>query len=97
MASNSNSSSSSSSASSSLNRINNIANHISPPMASVSSFPADTVPQAPEDALFGLARAYKADESPLKVDLVCDLTVFPNRGNGLDDTLWCNQLITLFF
>lgn len=40
-------------------------------MASTTSFPAETVPQAPEDALFGLARAYKADTSPLKVDLVC--------------------------
>lgn len=40
-------------------------------MASTTSFPADTVPQAPEDALFGLARAYRADNSPLKVDLVC--------------------------
>ena len=39
-------------------------------MASVTSFPAATVPQAPEDALFGLARAYKADTSDLKVDLV---------------------------
>lgn len=38
-------------------------------MAFTTSFPADTVPQAPEDALFGLARAYKADQSPLKVDL----------------------------
>jgi hypothetical protein len=28
------------------------------------------VPQAPEDALFGLMRAYKADSSPDKVDLV---------------------------
>ncbi|KFG88253.1 aspartate aminotransferase [Metarhizium anisopliae] len=57
------------SSSSSLARINNIANHISPAMASATSFPADTVPQAPEDPLFGLARAYKADQSSLKVDL----------------------------
>ncbi|KAK2591977.1 Aspartate aminotransferase, cytoplasmic [Conoideocrella luteorostrata] len=61
--------SSSSSSSSSLARLNNIANHISPAMASTTSFPADAVPQAPEDALFGLARAYKADTSSLKVDL----------------------------
>ncbi|KAK5998550.1 Transaminase A [Cladobotryum mycophilum] len=61
-------SSTTASASSSLARINNIANHIAP-MASITSFPAEHVPQAPEDALFGLARAYKADESPLKVDL----------------------------
>lgn len=45
-------------------------------MASTTSFPADIVPQAPEDALFGLARAYRADNSPLKVDLVC-LRDFP--------------------
>ncbi|KAJ3529303.1 hypothetical protein NM208_g9824 [Fusarium decemcellulare] len=38
-------------------------------MAATTSFPADIVPQAPEDPLFGLARAYKADESPSKVDL----------------------------
>lgn len=57
--------------SASLARINNIASHISPTMASTTSFPAETVPQAPEDPLFGLARAYKADNSPLKVDLVC--------------------------
>ncbi|KAK0621719.1 pyridoxal phosphate-dependent transferase [Bombardia bombarda] len=36
---------------------------------STTSFPAEAVPQAPEDALFGLMRAYKADESPSKVDL----------------------------
>ncbi|KAF3767084.1 PLP-dependent transferase [Cryphonectria parasitica EP155] len=34
-----------------------------------TSFPADTVPQAPEDPLFGLARLYRADESPDKIDL----------------------------
>lgn len=39
-------------------------------MASVTSFPADAVPQAPEDSLFGLARAFKADSSSDKVDLV---------------------------
>lgn len=38
-------------------------------MASTTSFPADVVPQAPEDPLFGLMRAYRADESPDKVDL----------------------------
>jgi aspartate/tyrosine/aromatic aminotransferase len=56
-------------ASSSLSRINNIASHISPTMASATNFPAEVVPQAPEDALFGLMRAYRADESPDKVDL----------------------------
>lgn len=39
-------------------------------MAFTTSFPAENVPQAPEDPLFGLARAYKGDSSPLKVDLV---------------------------
>lgn len=39
-------------------------------MVSTTNFPAEVVPQAPEDPLFGLARAYKADESPNKVDLV---------------------------
>ncbi|KAB5540569.1 pyridoxal phosphate-dependent transferase [Coniochaeta sp. 2T2.1] len=34
-----------------------------------TSFPAEAVPQAPEDALFGLMRAYRADTSKDKVDL----------------------------
>jgi aspartate aminotransferase len=38
-------------------------------MASVTSFPAEAVPQAPEDPLFGLARAIRADTSPDKIDL----------------------------
>ncbi|KZZ95378.1 aspartate aminotransferase [Moelleriella libera RCEF 2490] len=62
-------SSTSSSSSPSLARLNTIANHISPAMAFTTNFPSDTVPQAPEDPLFGLARAYKADTSPIKVDL----------------------------
>lgn len=52
-----------------LARLNRVAAHLSPAMAA-SIFSADIVPQAPEDPLFGLARAYKADKSPLKVDLV---------------------------
>jgi aspartate aminotransferase, cytoplasmic len=39
-------------------------------MVSTTNFPAEVVPQAPEDPLFGLARAYKADDSPNKIDLV---------------------------
>ena len=39
-------------------------------MASTTSFPADVVPQAPEDPLFGLMAAYRADQSPSKIDLV---------------------------
>jgi aspartate aminotransferase len=34
-----------------------------------SPFAADVVPQAPEDALFGLMAAYRADTDPKKVDL----------------------------
>ncbi|KAL2267851.1 hypothetical protein VTJ83DRAFT_5128 [Remersonia thermophila] len=34
-----------------------------------TSFPAEVVPQAPEDPLFGLMAAYRADTSPNKVDL----------------------------
>jgi hypothetical protein len=35
-----------------------------------TNFPTEVVPQAPEDPLFGLMRAYKADQSPDKIDLV---------------------------
>jgi len=35
-----------------------------------TSFPVEAVPQAPEDPLFGLMRAFRADESKDKVDLV---------------------------
>lgn len=34
-----------------------------------TSFPADAVPQAPEDPLFGLMAAYRADTNENKVDL----------------------------
>jgi aspartate aminotransferase len=37
--------------------------------SSPTSFPAETVPQAPEDPLFGLMAAYRADNSEKKVDL----------------------------
>ncbi|KAI1497888.1 aminotransferase [Biscogniauxia marginata] len=40
---------------------------MSPPSA--TTFTAEVVPQAPEDPLFGLMRAYKADQDPNKVDL----------------------------
>lgn len=39
-------------------------------MASSTNFPANIVPQAPEDPLFGLMRAFRADDSKDKVDLV---------------------------
>ncbi|KAH6662936.1 aminotransferase class I and II [Plectosphaerella plurivora] len=60
-------SSPSSSLNTSLSRIRNITNHMSPIAA--TNFPAEAVPQAPEDPLFGLMRAFKADQSPDKVDL----------------------------
>ncbi|TVY57327.1 Aspartate aminotransferase [Lachnellula suecica] len=37
--------------------------------AAATSFPAEAVPQAPEDALFGLMAAYRADTFDKKVDL----------------------------
>ncbi len=59
----------SSTLSSAVSRIRNIADHMAAP-ASTTSFPAQAVPQAPEDPLFGLMRAYRADTSKDKVDLV---------------------------
>jgi aspartate aminotransferase, cytoplasmic len=53
-------------------RLSQVANHTStqsPTMASTSLFDAATVPLAPEDPLFGLMAAYRADESSKKVDL----------------------------
>lgn len=37
--------------------------------AIMTSFTAENVPQAPEDPLFGLMAAYRADDFPEKVDL----------------------------
>jgi aspartate aminotransferase len=34
-----------------------------------TAFDANVVPQAPEDALFGLMAAFRRDEDPKKVDL----------------------------
>lgn len=51
-------------------RLQQLAHHMASPATTASSFPADAVPQAPEDALFGLMAAYRADESKDKVDLV---------------------------
>ncbi|KAK1780168.1 pyridoxal phosphate-dependent transferase [Copromyces sp. CBS 386.78] len=50
-----------------LLRLQAISNHMALPQT--TSFPAQVVPQAPEDPLFGLARAFKADTSPSKIDL----------------------------
>ncbi|KAM7189521.1 aspartate aminotransferase, cytoplasmic [Rhypophila sp. PSN 637] len=62
------SSTSHSSTNSSVSRLQGIAKQMAP-STSITSFPPEAVPQAPEDPLFGLMRAYKADPSPNKVDL----------------------------
>ncbi|KAI2640855.1 pyridoxal phosphate-dependent transferase [Hypomontagnella submonticulosa] len=51
----------------SVSRVKSLARQMSPPSA--TSFTAEVVPQAPEDPLFGLMRAYRADQDPNKVDL----------------------------
>ena len=61
------------SSSPSLSRLQSIANHMA--AITTTSFPAEAVPQAPEDPLFGLMRACKADNSPDKVDLVGHNTI----------------------
>ncbi|KAI1815333.1 PLP-dependent transferase [Poronia punctata] len=50
-----------------ISRVQNLASQMSTP--SVTNFSAERVPQAPEDAVFGLMRAYKADDYPNKIDL----------------------------
>ncbi|KAK2813635.1 hypothetical protein FQN50_000032 [Emmonsiellopsis sp. PD_5] len=59
------SSSSTTTTSTARSRLANIQNHI----MSSTVFTAAAVPQAPEDPLFGLMRAYKQDPSDKKVDL----------------------------
>ena len=49
-------------------RLSSINRHLAP-MAQPTSFTADTVPQAPEDPLFGLMAAYRKDTFEKKVDL----------------------------
>ncbi|KAI1822254.1 PLP-dependent transferase [Xylaria intraflava] len=51
----------------SVARVQSLVNQMSP--SSATSFTAEVVPQAPEDALFGLVRAFKADQHPTKVDV----------------------------
>ncbi|KAI8631944.1 PLP-dependent transferase [Xylariaceae sp. FL1651] len=51
----------------SVARVKSLVKQMSPPPA--TSFSAEVVPQAPEDPLFGLVRAFKADEYPNKVDV----------------------------
>lgn len=53
--------------SSPIRRLQSVTAHMSQP--SVTSFPADAVPQAPEDPLFGLMAAFRADTFDKKVDL----------------------------
>jgi aspartate aminotransferase len=48
-------------------RLSNIFAHMAP--ANTSVFPASVVPLAPEDPLFGLMAAYRADDFKEKVDL----------------------------
>lgn len=48
-------------------RLSSVANQLAPAMA--TNFPADTVPQAAEDPLFGLMAAYRQDSFDKKVDL----------------------------
>jgi aspartate aminotransferase len=56
-------------------------------MAAPTNFPSDVVPQAPEDPLFGLMAAYRADESPDKVDLVSHC--LPNiRAFSINKIIW---------
>jgi hypothetical protein len=45
------------------------------------------VPQAPEDPLFGLAREYKADDSPNKIDLVSS-TLYLYLYFAMNANLW---------
>ncbi|KAF2137990.1 uncharacterized protein K452DRAFT_291024 [Aplosporella prunicola CBS 121167] len=48
-------------------RLQQITSHMAP--IKLSAFQADVVPKAPEDPLFGLMAAYRADTDPHKVDL----------------------------
>ncbi|KAI1403587.1 pyridoxal phosphate-dependent transferase [Hypoxylon fuscum] len=51
----------------SISRVKSLARQMASPSA--TNFTAEVVPQAPEDPLFGLMRAYRADQDPHKVDL----------------------------
>jgi hypothetical protein len=58
--------------SSAISRLSQISQQTTPPsavMTSTTLFDAKAVPQAPEDPLFGLMAAYRADSSDRKVDL----------------------------
>ncbi|KAI2614197.1 pyridoxal phosphate-dependent transferase [Hypoxylon fragiforme] len=51
----------------SVSRVKSLVRQMAPPSA--TNFTAEVVPQAPEDPLFGLMAAYRADQDPKKVDL----------------------------
>lgn len=52
-------------------RLQQLSNQLTPQSTNMATtaFAADVVPQAPEDALFGLMAAYRADNFEKKVDL----------------------------
>ncbi|KAF2964314.1 hypothetical protein GQX73_g9238 [Xylaria multiplex] len=51
--------------------VQSLVSQMSPPSA--TSFSAEVVPQAPEDPMFGLLRASKADQHPSKVDVADEI------------------------
>jgi len=55
---------------SAASRLQQVSGHISAESSKMATtFPADVVPQAPEDPLFGLMAAYRQDTFDKKVDL----------------------------
>ena len=71
-----------------LSRLQTIAKHMA--SVSITNFPAEVVPQAPEDPLFGLSRDYKADPSPDKIDLVrCSSPGHPTNNHPLFPPVFC--------
>jgi aspartate aminotransferase, cytoplasmic len=70
-----------------------------------TSFPADAVPQAPEDPLFGLMAAYRADTFDKKVDLGIGAYrddnakpwVLPVVKKVIDLHKFLNSLLTIMF
>jgi aspartate aminotransferase len=73
--------------------------------SSTTSFPADAVPQAPEDPLFGLMAAYRADSFDKKVDLGIGAYrddnakpwVLPVVKKAIDPLKCSNSLLTITF
>jgi len=54
---------------SAASRLQQVSGHIAQDSPKMATFPADVVPQAPEDPLFGLMAAYRQDTFDKKVDL----------------------------